>query len=201
MENNTNTNKTYTYEDILALFAETDRKMKENDERWERERKEDRLIRAETEKKLKEVGKQIGGLNNKFGEFTEDLFINSLEKLMSERFHLQEFLPNAYKRIFGVGEIEMDAMGIVNGEINSVYIVEIKSKFNNEALEQLEKIMSKMNTFYPDLKDKKKIGLIAVPNLKEDQKLKIMKEGFYPVSLKDDLAIVKSPDDFIPKVF
>lgn len=189
--------KTYTYEDILALFAETDRKMKETDRKMQ---ETDRRM-LDTDRKLREVGKQIGGLNNKFGEFTEDLFMNSLERLLNEKFHLKEFMPNASKRIQGVGEIEIDALGIVNGEVNSVYIAEIKSKYENEAIEQLEKIMSKMNTFYPDLKDKKKIGLIAVPNLKEEHKLKIMKAGFYPVSLKDDLAIVKSPDDFVPKYF
>lgn len=28
--------KKYTYEDILALFAETDRKMNERDEKWKK---------------------------------------------------------------------------------------------------------------------------------------------------------------------
>ncbi|MFY8162512.1 MAG: DUF3782 domain-containing protein [Candidatus Kapaibacteriota bacterium] len=182
--------KTYTYEDILALFAETDRRMKETDRRMK-----------DTERYIKELGKQIGGVNNKFGEFTENLFMNSLEKLLNDRFSVIQFTPNAYTRIKDVGDIEIDALGIVNGDINSVYVTEIKTKFDKDAIPQLEKIMSKMNTFYPDFKDKKKFGIIAVPNLKSEHKTQIMNAGFIPVSLKDDLAIVKSPDDFVPKNF
>lgn len=92
-------------------------------------------------------------------------------------------------------------MGVVNGDINSVYIAEIKSKFENDSIEQLEKIISKINTFYPDLRDKKKIGLIVLPNIDEDVKTKIMNAGFYPVSMSDDLAVIKSPDEFVPKEF
>lgn len=179
--------KKYTYEDILALFAETDRKMNERDEKWK--------------KKMKELSKQIGGINNKFDEFTENLFMNSLEKLLNDRFSVQEFIPNACKSIKNVGDIEIDALGVVNGDINSVYVTEIKTKFDKDAIEQLKKIMSKMNTFYPDLKDKKKFGIIALPNLKSEHKNQIMNAGFIPVSLKDDLAIIKSPDDFVPKNF
>ena len=182
--------KTYTYEDILALFAETDRRMKETDRRMK-----------ETEKFIKEIGKQVGGLNNKFGEFTENIFMDSLEKLLNERFSVIQFTQNAYTSIKDVGDIEIDALGIVNGDINSVYITEIKSKFDKEAIEQLNKIIAKFNTFYPDLKDKKKFGIIAVPNLKSEHKTQIMNAGFIPVSLKDDLAIIKSPEDFIPKEF
>ncbi|MFY8160245.1 MAG: DUF3782 domain-containing protein [Candidatus Kapaibacteriota bacterium] len=190
-------NTTYTYEDILAMFADTDKRMKETDRRM---KETDRRMK-ETETYIKEIGKQIGGLSNKFGKFTEDIFMDSLQKLMKEKFYVQEFIANSFKRIYSIGEIEIDAMGVVNGDINSVYIAEIKSKFDNEAIEQLEKNISKINTFYPELKDKKKIGLIVLPNIEDEVKFKIMKAGFIPVSLKDDLAIIKSPEDFAPKEF
>lgn len=192
-----NMSTTYTYEDILALFAESEKRQVETAKQMQ---ETDRRMK-ETEKYIKEIGKQIGGLNNKFGKFTEDIFMDSLQKLMKEKFHVQEFIANSFKRIYSIGEIEIDAMGVVNGDINSVYIAEIKTKFDKEAIPQLEKIMSKMNTFYPDLKDKKKFGIIAVPNLKSEHKTQIMNAGFIPVSLKDDLAILKSPDDFVPKEF
>ncbi len=49
-----------TYEDILRLFQETDRQ-------------------------LKELGKQIGGLGSKFGSFTEGLALRSSPNLGEER--------------------------------------------------------------------------------------------------------------------
>ena len=188
---------TYTYEDILALFAESEKRQKETTLQMQ---ETDRRMK-DTERYIKEIGKQIGGLNNKFGKFTEDMFMDSLQKLMKEKFNVQEFIANSFKRIYSIGEIEIDAMGVINGDVNSVYIAEIKSKFDNEAIEQLEKNISKLNVFYPDLKDKKKIGLIVLPNIDDEVKLRIMNAGFYPVSLKDDLAIIKSPDDFVPKAF
>ena len=40
----------------------------------------------DTDNQLKESGKQIGGLGDKFGSFTEGMAFPSLEKMLRERF-------------------------------------------------------------------------------------------------------------------
>jgi len=40
----------------------------------------------ETDRQLKELGKQIGGLGAKFGSFTEGLALPSMEKILRQRF-------------------------------------------------------------------------------------------------------------------
>jgi hypothetical protein len=55
-----------TYDDILRLFQETDRRFQDSDQQ------------------LKELGKQMGGLGAKFGSFTEGLALPSMETLLPQ---------------------------------------------------------------------------------------------------------------------
>ena len=64
---------TLTYEQLINLFERTDRKIE--------------LLTEEnrkTEKQIKELGIQIGGISNKFGTFTEGLVYPSIEKELYE---------------------------------------------------------------------------------------------------------------------
>ena len=88
-----------TYDDILRLFQETDRQLKETalllrEKSLETDRKfqeTEHLLRErsletdrkfqETNLQLKELGKQIGGLGSKFGSFTEGLALPSMEAI------------------------------------------------------------------------------------------------------------------------
>ncbi|MCX6146892.1 MAG: DUF3782 domain-containing protein [Candidatus Kapabacteria bacterium] len=181
--------KTLTYEQLINLFQEDRKQFQEIKE-----------AQLKTDKQIKELGIQIGGLGNRFGQFTEDLFYNSLSKIMKEKFGVQFFEPNR-SREKGDASIEIDAMGIVNGSINAVYLTEIKSKYNKKAIEQLTVIIKKFDSFYPELSDKKKFGIIAVPHLNENQANEILKAGFYPATLKNDLVVIDTPKNFKPKEF
>ncbi|MCX6145985.1 MAG: hypothetical protein NTW25_01855 [Candidatus Kapabacteria bacterium] len=182
--------ETITYEQLINLFQKTDERLNKL-----------ALESEKTEKQIKELGNQIGGLHNNFGKFTEDLFYNSLEKIMFEKFGIQSFDPNRNRNLIGKGTIEIDAIGIVNGNINSVFLTEIKSRFSSKAIVQLKEIMDRFDTFYPEYKDKKKFGVIAIPQLNESQAKEILKAGFYPATLKNDMVVIDTPKNFKPKVF
>ena len=48
----------------------------------------------ETDRQLKELGKQIGGLGSKFGSFTEGLALPSMEKILRQRFGMEIISPS-----------------------------------------------------------------------------------------------------------
>ena len=202
MENNTNINlPTLTFEQMMALFAETrsiiDRNSIEADKRYIEAEKRSKEI----DKKIKELGKQIGGVHQSIGKLTESLFFKSLKKLLMDKFHVQMFEPNAYRESEDKTWIEIDALAVVNGDINSVFITEIKTKFSQDALKQLEGNLNKFNKHYPEFKDRKKYGILAVPHLTEAQKLEVLKRGFYPAIINENIAMIDAPIEFKAREF
>ncbi|MCX6146776.1 MAG: DUF3782 domain-containing protein [Candidatus Kapabacteria bacterium] len=196
--------KTLTYEQLITIFEKDRLEFQEirnsiKDLAIESQKTEMQI--KEVSKQIEEHGRQIGGLHNNFGKFTEDLFYNSLEKIMFEKFGIQSFDPNRNRNLIGRGTIEIDAIGIVNGSINSVFLTEIKSRFSSKAIDQLKEIMNRFDTFYPEYRDKKKFGVIAIPQLSESQTKEILKAGFYPATLKNDLVVIETPKNFKPKAY
>ncbi len=71
----------------------------------------------ETDRQLKELGKQIGGLGEKFGSFTEGLALPSMSKILSERFGMEVISPSV--RVSKQGEhMEIDVLAFANAGIN-----------------------------------------------------------------------------------
>lgn len=230
--------ETITYEQLLALFKETDAKIKELAEEnkktqklqqetqrlqqetqlaqqktellqqetklgfLETQKKLDELAeeRKKTDKQIKDIGKQIGDVNNKFGQFTEDILFNSLSLQMKKQFGTEYFDVHLDREIDGRG-IEIDAVASSNGSRNEAYIIEVKSSFKKEVFEQLKKHLNQIGEFYPEFRNKKKYGVIAIPHLKKSQKEEILKNGFYPATMKGDILEIDYPNNFNAKEF
>jgi hypothetical protein len=80
----------------------------------------------ETDRQLKELGKQIGGLCEKFGSFTEGLALPSMEKILRQRFGMEVISPSVRVRKGGQ-HLEIDVLAYANGSLNQVFVVEVKS--------------------------------------------------------------------------
>lgn len=202
MDNNLNTTQpSLTYDQMMALFLETRDQFAETRAQFAETRALIDKNAKESDKRFKELGKQIGGVHNTIGKLTESLFFRSLKKLLMEKFHVQMFEPNAYRESENKTWIEIDALAVVNGDINSVYITEIKTKFSQDALKQLEENLLKFNNFYPEFKYRKKFGILAVPHLTDAQKNEILNHGFYPVIINENIAKIDAPEEFIGKEY
>jgi hypothetical protein len=108
--------------EVSQQQKETDRQLKETD----RQQKENAQQQKKTDKQLKELGQQIGGLGAKFGSFTEGLALPSMEKILRQRFGMEVVSPSV--RVSKDGKhLEIDVLAYTNGELNTAYIVEVKS--------------------------------------------------------------------------
>ncbi|MDY7048254.1 MAG: DUF3782 domain-containing protein, partial [Microcystis panniformis WG22] len=106
--------------ELTAAQKETDRQQKETERRQQ-----------ETDRQLRELGKQIGGLGAKFGSFTEGLALPSMEKILRQRFGMEVISPSV--RVSKDGQhLEIDVLAYTNGELNTAYIVEVKSHAREE---------------------------------------------------------------------
>ncbi|MFM6404586.1 MAG: DUF3782 domain-containing protein, partial [Microcystis sp.] len=132
-------------------LKETDKQLKETDlllKEVSQQQKENAQQQKKTDKQLKELGQQIGGLGAKFGSFTEGLALPSMEKILRQRFGMEVVSPSV--RVSKDGKhLEIDVLAYTNGELNTAYIVEVKSHAREESITQLKSILQRFRSFFP----------------------------------------------------
>ncbi|MDZ7878016.1 MAG: DUF3782 domain-containing protein [Saprospiraceae bacterium] len=162
--------------------------------------KEAAAAQKETAKQIKQTQKQLGELGNKWGTFTEGMAIESIKKILFERFNISVINRNVEKRMNG-STIEMDAFGYENSTVNTAVIVEIKSHLRDDAIEQIERIMTDFPKFFPDHADKKLYGMIACVYAPDNIKNALRKKGIFLAVLHDEVFELYPFDNFTPKDF
>ncbi|BAG05591.1 MULTISPECIES: DUF3782 domain-containing protein [Microcystis] len=196
--------------ELTAAQKETDKQLKETDlllkevsqqqkENAQQIKETDRQ-QQKTDKQLKELGKQIGGLGAKFGSFTEGLALPSMETILRQRFGMEVVSPSV--RVSKNGQhLEIDVLAYTNGELNTAYIVEVKSHAKEESITQLKSILQRFRSFFSEHKDKKLYGILAAVDLSPGLREKILQEGFYVARIHDQVFELDIPDNFQPQTY
>lgn len=149
---------------------------------------------------VKENAKQIGGLTNKFGSFTEGLALPSLSKTLTERFHAAVIAPRVLARKGGKC-LEIDVLAYSNGNRNEAYIVEVKSHLDEDALHQMERILSDFPKFFPEHRSKELYGILAGVHISEPIAKRAIKEGIYVARISEEIFQLRVPAGFRPHSF
>jgi hypothetical protein len=206
-----------TSEDVWRLLAELTAAQKETDKQLKevsQQQKETELLlkevsqqlqenaqqQKETDKQLKELGKQIGGLGAKFGSFTEGLALPSMETILRQRFGMEVVSPSVRDSKEGQ-HLEIDVLAYSNGELNTAYIVEVKSHAREESITQLKSILQRFRRFFSEHKDKKLYGILAAVDLSPELREKILQEGLYVARIHDQVFELDIPDNFQPRLY
>jgi hypothetical protein len=177
-------------------LKETDLLLKEVSQ----QQKENAQQQKKTDKQLKELGQQIGGLGAKFGSFTEGLALPSMETILRQRFGMEVVSPSV--RVSKNGQhLEIDVLAYTNGELNTAYIVEVKSHAKEESITQLKSILQRFRSFFSEHKDKKLYGILAAVDLSPGLREKILQEGFYVARIHDQVFELDIPDNFQPQTY
>ena len=203
-----------TAEDVWQLLAELTAAQKETDlilkevsqqqrENAEQQKTTDRQLKElgkQTDRQLKELGKQIGGLGLKFGSFTEGLALPSMEKILRQRFGMEVVSPSV--RVSKDGKhVEIDVLAYTNGNLNTAYIVEVKSHAREESITQLKSILQRFHAFFPEHKDKQLYGILAAVDMSPDLREKTLQEGFYVARIHDQVFELDIPENFQPQSY
>jgi len=189
--------------ELTAAQKETDKQLKETDlllKEVSQQQKENAQQQKKTDKQLKELGQQIGGLGAKFGSFTEGLALPSMETILRQRFGMEVVSPSV--RVSKNGQhLEIDVLAYTNGELNTAYIVEVKSHAKEESITQLKSILQRFRSFFSEHKDKKLYGILAAVDLSPGLREKILQEGFYVARIHDQVFELDIPDNFQPQIY
>jgi len=173
-------NKTkLTSEDVWAMFAETDRKLKELGIQYaaaqkevvaaqkevaaaQKEvaaaQKETELQMKETDRKLKELGLHVAGISDSNGKFAEELFYDSLDK--SKTFAGVHFddVSKGFKRSKKMpdGTVIKDQFDIVMLNDDAIAIIEIKYSADSNYLDKMaNKKVKNFRILFPDYENYK----------------------------------------------
>ena len=166
------------------LFKEVSQQQKENAEQ-----------QKATDRQLKELGKQIGGLGAKFGSFTEGLALPSIETILGQQFGMEVISPSV--RVSKGGQhMEIDVLAYANGELNTAYIVEVKSHAREDSITQLKSILQRFRNFFPEHKNKRLYGILASVDLSNELREKILQEGLYVARIHDQVFELDIPNNF-----
>jgi len=186
--------------DILAELATAQAELTAAQKETDKQLKEVSQQQKKTDKQLKELGQQIGGLGAKFGSFTEGLALPSMETILRQRFGMEVISPSV--RVSKEGQhLEIDVLAYTNGELNTAYIVEVKSHAREESISQLKSILQRFRNFFPEHKDKKLYGILAAVHLSSELREKILQEGFYVARIHDQVFELDIPDNFQPRLY
>ena len=189
--------------ELTAAQKETDKQLKEvsqQQKETDRQQKENAQQQKKTDKQLKELGQQIGGLGAKFGSFTEGLALPSMETILRQRFGMEVVSPSV--RVSKDGKhLEIDVLAYTNGELNTAYIVEVKSHAREESITQLKSILQRFRSVFTEHKDKKLYGILASVDLSNELREKILQEGFYVARIHDQVFELDIPDNFQPRPY
>lgn len=181
---------TQNLQQMIADLAEVQRR---NEEERRRET-------AKTGRFLREVGRHIGALGDRFGSFTEGMAFPSMRKLLEGRFHMNVVAPRVRARREG-RSLEIDVLAYSNARINEVYVVEVKSHLREDGLEQMKNILREFRDFFPEHADKKVYGILAAVDVAKGVREKILKEGIYLARIHDEEFDLDVPKGFEPQAF
>ncbi len=173
-----------TARELKEISREADRRQQEADRRQQKADRRQQALRQE-----------IGGLANKFGDFTEGLALPSMEKLLTERFGMECIAPNIRKRRNG-RSLQIDVMAYANTETNAVYLVEVKSRLRDGSIEQMIRILDSFFEFFPEHRGKELYGILAAVDAPENLRIRAHRKGLYLARISGDVFELQVPDDF-----
>ena len=155
-----------------------------------------RKAQSETGRQIKDLGKQIGGLGNKFGTFAEGLAYGSIKRILQKEFKMNDFIaPGVVVKNSGLTD-EYDVLAYSNGTIDRAMIVEIKSRLNQRDLDQMKRKMDNVFKLMPEHKNKTFYGMVAYVTGHENLKKQIIENGWYLAHIGDEIFEMETPMGF-----
>jgi hypothetical protein len=190
-----------SFEDVWALFQETDRKMQESRrEIQETDRKVKELI-AKTDRQIAKTDKQIGELGNRFGELAEHLVTpNIVEKFRALNYAFTKAGPDLeFFDPHGKLLTEVDVW-LENGEFTMA--VEVKSKLRQQDVDYHGERMEILRRYFDGRRDTRKLlGAVAGAIVGVNVRTYALKKGFYVIEQTGDTVKIEAPEGFTPRIW
>ncbi len=188
---------------IYKGFKETDERIEkqrqETEKRWrETDARMDRLHR-ETQKEIDKVAKQLGGVTESLGRFSEEGVLAAVKRLFDKRgIPLDHFFRNLVGPLDGE-TMETDVIGV--GPEHAV-LIEVKLRLRQaDVKEFLEKKLPRLFEFFPNLQRPVLYGGVAGMSIDEDADRFAYKQGLFVIGQSGDSLRIINDKKFKPRSF
>jgi hypothetical protein len=194
-----------SWEEIKALFRETDRRFRESDRKFqeterllkERSEETDRKFQ-ETRELLDRLSRRFGDLGNRLGEFVEAMVEPALVDLFRARgLDVSEVHRRVTSRRGGEA-IEIDLL-VVDGD--TAVAVECKSRLTKEEVERHVERMNKFKRLLPKYADMRIQGAVAGMVVDEDAVEAAQTAGLWVLAQSGETVALRNAPDFSPRVW
>jgi hypothetical protein len=198
-----------TFTELRVMFKESKR---ESEREWkeihEMSKENEKLFKEYTEwfKKyelsVKDNNKQYGEMGRRYGELVEHLVRPGIKEKFNEMgYHLKEVDPK-FRKIRDENGVKMAEIDILLENAETVMAVEVKSKPNNEDVEDHVTRLEIMREYRDKENDKRKIhGAIAGAIFKDEVKKVAKNAGFYVIEQSGDTMKIDVPEGWVPKAW
>jgi hypothetical protein len=184
--------KGLTFEKVWALFKESDRKMRELSLEADKRQAELTREHEETERVVKELSKNIGGLNNSMGRYIEEMVSANLwEKFGALGYEFTKGGPARFREN-GMIIAQADAF-LENGEY--AMLVEVKTDLKEDDVDEHIERIEKVRQYMDKRNDKRKlVGAVAGAVAPDNVRKYALKKGLYVlVQSGDSIAVLEAP--------
>jgi hypothetical protein len=180
---------------------EWDRRIAEAKEEVERNRAEWLAAHKEAERTIDRVGKQMGDLNNRFGELAEHLVAPGIVRRFNELgYHFGDAMMGRLKILDKTGQnilTEIDLF-LENGEY--LIAVEVKSRPTLKDVAHQERRLEILREYKDRRQDPRRIrGAIAGAVFPEEVKKAVIEAGMYVIEQSGDTMRINIPEGFKPR--
>ena len=190
------TENTPSFESVWAMMQENAVQMQENAVQIQELRESQR----ETDRSIKALTKQMGGLHNSFGEMAEHLVAPGIvERFNNLGYHFDGIADRGFKILDEKGnlKIEIDIL-LENGDY--ILVVEVKADVRKNDIEHHIKRLEIFREYRNKHNDIRKIrgaiaGAVFYPNIKE----MVLENGLYVLEQAGDTMKMDIPQGFKPK--
>ncbi len=173
--------------EVAQLKKENEKQIKETD----------RQIK-ETKEMIVENGKQIGGLGNKFGGFTEAMARPSIRRILEKRFEADFLGSIRFRNSKEMEALEIDAWGLRRNGTGAAYIVETKSRFRYEHIEQVLQQVERFRYYMSDYEKRAVYPMLAVVEISEEDRRKVWNAGIHLIYINEGVfKYATPPEDFV----
>ena len=189
-----------TFEQVWAMFQETDRKFQETDQKFQKSREEFDRKWQKLQEQMEKTDRQIGDLGNRFGELAEHLVApNIMNKFNDLGFDFTKCSLNVVIKESGSRQAlaGVDIM-LENGDI--VIAVKVKAAARQKDVEKHILRMERLRKAADLRSDKRRYqGAVAVAILGETLREEILQQGFYLIEQTGDTVQITIPEGFTPR--
>jgi hypothetical protein len=170
--------------ELIAAQKETERIIKEQSQ--------------ETDRRIKQISKEIGKLGNRLGEFVEWQVRPSAVRLFQERGIDVHELQSDVAVTREDGSLEIDLLVVNNTE---VVLVEVKSKLTQRDVDEHLQRLEKFKRLMPRYQNMKALGAVAAMVVTDEVGNYAYSQGLFVLTQSGENMIILNSTEFQPKVW